>query len=406
MTYPPFPRVHIDSLRHLIALCWGGGRLGPLSDAELTILYRCARGEVARARRSYHVRKFPKRSGGIRLVCEPEHWLKDLQRWILDEVLNHCPQSAHSFAYRKRHSISHCASVHVGARWMVKLDLEGFFNTIEEPRVYRLFESLGYSPLVSFELARLCTFADTRRQQWTEEEPPKEGRAFPYPVLVDQEGTRLIGVLPQGAPTSGAIANLVARDLDDRLAALAHSHGARYTRYSDDLTLSWDADGVRSLEAASRGAGSERTIESSALAARATRESISQFITLARNEISASGFHLNTTKTRVVPPGARKIVLGLLVSDDRIGLTPEFKRDLRYHLHGIERFGLAAHVSQLVNHPPPLSYLNRMQGMVAFATGIDRHFGKQMDVRLTRACRDVVVPSGSLPPTGWRVYSR
>src|SRR6185436_17792305 len=109
------------------------------------------------------------------------------------------------------------ARAHLGRSLVVNLDLKDFFPSVTFPRVRGLFESVGYSPAAATILALLCT------------ESPR--------MAVDHDGTRhWVAVaeraLPQGACTSPAIANLVARKLDRRLAGAAKKLGWTYTRYA------------------------------------------------------------------------------------------------------------------------------------------------------------------------------
>jgi hypothetical protein len=119
----------------------------------------------------------------------------------------------------KRSTVSN-ARPHLGAAVLVKTDLRDFFPSVHYRRVIGFFLQLGYSAEVATLLARLTT----HRQKLP------DGRiAWP-------------GALPQGAPTSPALANLVCRRLDQRLAGLARKVGAVYTRYADDLTFSFRSE--------------------------------------------------------------------------------------------------------------------------------------------------------------------
>src|SRR5262249_1462521 len=126
-----------------------------------------------------------------------------------------------------------CASQHIGARWLVKLDLHDFFGSVRERRVYPIFFELGYPPLLSLELTRLCTRAELL-EQLPRSNDKYRGKA-PYSLVPE-------GSLPQGAPTSGALANMVMRTADAALADYASRQGLTYTRYSDDITFSAGAD--------------------------------------------------------------------------------------------------------------------------------------------------------------------
>ncbi|TFD68201.1 reverse transcriptase family protein [Cryobacterium gelidum] len=274
-----------------------------------------------------------KRDGTFRLISAPNPMLMDVQRWILEHILNTLPRHPGSFAYHRGIGIRQCAELHVGSRWLVKMDLHNFFGEIRENRVYRVFRQLNYPALLSFEMARLCTRLD-RIDPFTE--------AVERGVGSYDDGR--LGRLPQGAPTSGALANRVATDLDNELQNLADGSGFIYSRYSDDLTFSSPApfsrpEGMRLISAVSRAA-------------------------------SLAGFEPHRRKTRLVPPGARKIVLGLLVSDTGVKLLPEFRRQTQNHIRAAGKFGIQQHSSKR-NFHSVLSMINHVDGRLAFAYGID-----------------------------------
>ena len=157
-----------------------------------------------------------KAKGGTRRIAAPRKQLRTVQRAILDQILARVPvhDACHGFV-AKRSTVTN-ARPHEGSALVVKLDLKDFFPTVHYRRVRGLFTLLGYSEEVANVLAGLTTYR------------PKDGDRVVWP-----------GVLPQGAPTSPAIANLTCRRLDQRLATLARKLGATYTRYADDLTFSF-----------------------------------------------------------------------------------------------------------------------------------------------------------------------
>ena len=158
-----------------------------------------------------------KARGGVRRIAAPRAELKRVQRVILAEILARVPvhDACHGFVAGR--SVVSNARPHIGAAVVVKLDLADFFPTVHYRRVAGLFRHLGYGDAVADTLAGLTTHR---------------------PTLADG-GVGWPGVLPQGAPTSPAIANLVCRRMDARLAGLAGRVEARYTRYADDMTFSF-----------------------------------------------------------------------------------------------------------------------------------------------------------------------
>jgi retron-type reverse transcriptase len=168
---------------------------------------------------SYIEFTIPKAKGGTRTIAAPRPALREVQREILRQILDKVPAHEHAHGFvRKRSTVSN-ARPHEGSALVVKLDLRDFFPSIHFRRVLGLFTQLGYAHEVSVALAGLTTYR---------------------PIVA---GERMIspGILPQGAPTSPALANLVARRLDERLGGLAKKVGATYTRYADDLTFSFAA---------------------------------------------------------------------------------------------------------------------------------------------------------------------
>ncbi len=158
-----------------------------------------------------------KAKGGTRRIAAPRAKLRAVQRTLLDQILAKVPVHDASHGFVAGRSTVTNAAPHVKAAIVVKLDLQDFFPTVHYRRVKGLFQQLGYNAPVSAVLAGLTTYR------------PKLGNGdVVWP-----------GMLPQGAPTSPAIANLCCRRLDARLAKLADKCGATYTRYADDLTFSF-----------------------------------------------------------------------------------------------------------------------------------------------------------------------
>ncbi len=298
-----------------------------------------------------------KRRGGTRPISSPDPPLMDVQRWLLHSVLDQLPLHESCFAYRGGRSFVDCARRHLGARWLVKLDLHDFFGTISERRVYRVFRSIGYAPLVSFELARLTT-----RTPWPIRQLHRErgdGR------VISDYCVAIMGRLPQGSPTSGALANAVTTPLDHRLAEIARTNGWTYSRYSDDLTFSTAAESGRD---AARG-----------------------LVRIVCNAVTDERFEVHRSKTRIVPPGSRHVVLGLLVDDDKLRLVPEFKRRVEVHVRGVDRFGLAQHAAHR-RFRSILSFVGHVDGCLAYAGCIEPAWTDSMRARWSSALSSAGFP--------------
>jgi len=155
----------------------------------------------------YRTFKIKKKSGGMREIRAPYPSLKAIQQWVYDNVLK--SQYVHGCAhgFRPRRSIVTNARTHLENNCLLKLDLKDFFPSIKINRVVQVFKNIGYTKNISWLLATIC--------------------------CLDNE-------LPQGAPTSPALSNIVARHMDKRLYRLAKNFGFRYSRYADDISFSGD----------------------------------------------------------------------------------------------------------------------------------------------------------------------
>jgi RNA-directed DNA polymerase len=310
--------------------------------------YQELRSVVARSENCYRHFRIRKRSGGHRVISVPEPTLMLVQRWIAAYILNHQQVHHCSFAFSPKASILKCAARHVGARWLIKLDVAGFFGSITEIQVYRVFRSLGYQPLISFELARLTTHAAPLNSARYE---LAQWRAKPHPSPIIEYRDSRIGYLPQGAPTSPMLSNLIMRDADAEIEAIAKGAAVRYTRYSDDLTFS------------TRG--------------KFDRDSARKLIWKVFGVLRSMGLHVNHRKTTVVPPGGRKVVLGLLVDGVSPRLTRDFRSMLRQHLYYLENLGPIEHAKRR-GFDSIWGMYRHVRGLIDFANMVEPLYGQAM----------------------------
>lgn len=224
----------------------------------------------------YNSFELPKKSGGSRSINAPSSFLKMIQRKVKEHILDTHPLSENTHGFAKDRSIVTNAVVHVGRDMVINLDLEDFFPSVKEWRVQGLFRSLGFSSRE----ARLLTIITTYD-----------------------------GELPQGAPTSPAIANLVCRKMDRRLSGLAERGSASYTRYADDMTFSGPSSIIGLLPAI-------RTI------------------------IEEEGFVIADEKLRIQRKGRRQIVTGLTVNE-KASVPRPIRRRLRAAVHHMKQDGYA-----------------------------------------------------------------
>ena len=316
---------------------------------RIDIPYPRLRSAVMRYRPLKLYRHFPirKRSGGQRIISIPNPDLMKLQRWVNKYILHHQRVHTCSYAFAPGSSIVKCASRHTGARWLIKMDISNFFGSISEIDVYRVFSSIGYRPLVSFELARLttCLALGSSRYRLSRWRSRKQRT-----VISDYEYS-VIGHLPQGAPTSPMLSNLVMKSHDSSIKEISDEFGATYTRYSDDMTFSKRGDFSRT-----------RSMD---------------LVREIRSVLVGAGFYLNHSKTVIVPPGSRKIVLGLSVDGSEPCLTRDFKSKLRQHLYYLRKFGPANH-RDYRDFDSILGLKHHVRGLIDFSAMVNPSLGRKM----------------------------
>lgn len=241
--------------------------------------------------------RIPKKTGGERLISAPMPSLKKAQHWILANILEKIPlhDAAHGFVAGR--SIVSNARPHVGAGIVVNMDLKDFFPSVHWRRVRGLFRALGYSEAVSTLLGLICSEAPSQRVVL-------DGKRF-YVTTGERH-------LPQGAPTSPAITNLLCRNLDLRLTDIATGMGFVYTRYADDLTFSSPFKDA----------------------------AVGKLLREIRYVLPREGFTVHPAKTRVQRRGRQQEVTGLVVND-KLGVPRETLKRFRALLFQIEKDGPA-----------------------------------------------------------------
>ncbi len=295
---------------------------------------------------NYSIFSIKKRSGGRRFIHAVNHPLFSVQKFINCEILQNVKPHHSSFAFHRSGGIKKCADMHCGAKWILSFDLKDFFYSIKESSVYEVFAELGYKSLLAFEMARLCT---TRRL------PQKADKYLNYqdiPILRNYEQSKSYpyefnhfqGVLPQGAPSSPMLSNLVARTLDEALYSFSQENSFIYTRYADDLTFS----ATRLPEGKSIG--------------RLKMDIISI--------IRRHGFIENPKKIRIAGSGSKKVVLGLLVDGDRSRISKEMYKRIDRLLHAATKYGIEDTASH-EGFKSAYGLFNHLKGLLLFVKDVD-----------------------------------
>ena len=202
--------------------------------------------------------------------------------------------------------------MHVGKDCVVNMDIKDFFPTIMQERIFRVFYYYGYTKEVSNMLSRLCT---------------------------------VYGVLPQGAPTSPYLANIVCRRLDKRLSSLAEKYEATYTRYADDITFSG-------------------------------KYGVQEIINPAIEIISDEGFSINEKKTRTAFKYQRQEVTGLNVSGGKVSVDRAYRKALLQEIYYCKKYGPTDHLSHI--NCDKRFYQEHLYGKAYFIHMVDRDLGEKI----------------------------
>ena len=282
---------------------------------------------------NYFYRISPKSNGGYRLIEAPKPRLKTYQRMIQRRILNEVPVHPNCFGFVRGRNCIDAAQRHAGEEVVITFDLRNYFSNLRYGRVYALFRHLGYPVSVAHSITGMCTVTT----------PSRIRMRLPF----EQRQTLMAPHLPQGAPSSPALANVLTYRLDRRLTGLARSLGANYTRYADDLFFSGD-----------------REIRRSVLAA-------------VPEIVKDEGFHLNRAKTKVSTKHQRQSVMGIVVNETLNISRNEFDR-------------LKALIHQKAWKDDP-SELLRLTGQIGWVAQVNPKKAQKLYEKLDRAQRDVCV---------------
>ena len=236
----------------------------------------------------YRQFKIKKKSGGFRQITAPRTQSFMMMLSAVNDLLRsmYVP-SEYAMGFTEGRSVVTNAAVHKGKNYVFNIDLKDFFPSIEQARVWKRLQLPPFKfpvPIANL-LAGLCAM--------------KEGRQ-------DENGLiKYIYILPQGAPTSPIITNMICDKLDRRLGGLARRFGLRYTRYADDITFS-------SMHNVYQKNG--------------------DFRKELQRIIKDQGFTINESKTRLQIRGSKQEVTGIIVCD-KLNVTQKYVREIRNILY-------------------------------------------------------------------------
>lgn len=251
----------------------------------------------------YSIIKIPSKGGKIRKICAPDARLKRIQRKLLDNYLKYLPISDCAYAYVAGKSCAKNAKVHVGKPKLLKMDIESFFDCVEYDAVFRAVKRLGLDNAATGLISNLCVFR---------------------------------GSLPQGAPTSPYIANLVLVYFDDEVWKYCAARGITYTRYCDDLTFSGDF-------------------------------LFSDVFYFVERMLKKYGFRVNRKKTRFVSHSSRQSVCGITVNK-KAQLSAQYRRNIRQQVYYLEKYGFCEELHEGFTRE---KYLQTLLGQISYALGVN-----------------------------------
>lgn len=264
-----------------------------------------------RIKQSYHT--FDLISGNkVRTIYAPSKRLKKRQRWILDNILNNVKVSKYAHGFEPKRSIKTHAELHANHEYVICMDIQDFFPSITQDMIVLVFRKIGYTTRASQELARLCCSND---------------------------------VLPQGAPTSPKLANIVCKRMDREIQRYAKENKITYSRYADDLTFSSNNEMPGLIEEIS-------------------------------NIVQKHKFMINEEKTKSFAAGEPKFITGLVVQNGKIRIPKRFKRELKKEIHYCQKFGVLIHL-QNTNATHFVNYREYLYGKAYYVNMIEPIVGQQ-----------------------------
>jgi len=287
----------------------------------------------------YWYRIVRKSSGGLRLIEAPKVKLKQVQRLVLRAILEKIPVHPFVHGFVSGRSVHSFAAPHVGKEYVLRVDLEDFFPCIRAGRVQAMFRTAGYPDRIASLLTGVCTNVAPRplwRNSRTDASMQERMHA---------RGLYSSPHLPQGAPTSPALANVCAYRMDCRLSGLARAVGAEYTRYADDLVFS----------------GGDRL-------AALLRDMPAYVAAIAAEQ----GFSVNHHKTRVMSQAIRQRIAGVVVNR-RLNIRREDFDRLKAILTNCRRHGAASQNRQ--DHP---SFAAHLRGRVEWVRSLNPTRGERL----------------------------
>ena len=285
----------------------------------------------------YRCRWIRKRSSGWRLIESPKSKLRHVQGILLQHIFNLAPPHPLAFGFRKNYSVVDFVKPHIGKEICWRFDIQDFFTSVTIGRVFGMLRKFGYPGDVARVIALLTTVQTSPRVLSVE---------HPNASFTVQSPRHLKRHLPQGAPTSPAIANLCSYRLDSRLSGVARAvGGVCYSRYADDILFSGDYDLAR---------------QSKRLAPHIGAIAIEE------------GFEINHRKTRLARSSQRQIAAGIVLNEKK-NTTRESFDQLKAILYNCVRFGPASQ-----NRERHTAFRQHLDGKIQWVESLNPKRGRKL----------------------------
>ena len=270
---------------------------------------------ISNSDKLYYDFKISKKAGGKRTISMPNKELLIVQKKIQEKILNNITIHDNAYGFVKNRSIIDNAKKHLNKQMILNIDLKDFFPSIHRGRVFYIFKNIcKYDNDTSYCLTKLTTYKNS---------------------------------VPQGAPTSPSISNIVAFMLDVRLSKIADKFNINYTRYADDITFS----------------GKQESINNSLLK-------------IVNEIIEECGFNINKKKTRFASYAGRQEVTGLIVNNNKISIPIDYIKKIRQELYYVKKFGLKEHREKVGFKNK--YYKNHVLGKILFVKQVDSAKGEKL----------------------------
>lgn len=263
---------------------------------------------VHRPNKFYRAFSIRKRDGGERHLKAPYPSLKEIQSWILNNILKKKKVSPYAKAYVPKTSIKDNVRFHTNHKIVLKFDINDFFGSLQKKAVIKAFLDMGYERKLSYILASICC---------------------------------LDNALPQGAPTSPYLSNIIFEHIDQRLSKYLKKLGLCYTRYSDDITISGDIH----------------------------EEQIPHIMAFLKYLLGFYKLTLNESKTKVLRQNHKQYITGAIVNK-KISADSKLKKSLRQQMYYIQKHGLDSHMHHLgIDNP---NYIYHLAGQIQWVLFLEK----------------------------------